>query len=93
MYIYGLVIHIFIWSGLQELNRGLKLAKLLCSHLYQQPIRGVPPRTRTLTDGFGDRGAAITPEIPDTLLGMCVLKHTGRGVPSADSTELISSMF
>ena len=24
---------------------------------------GVPPRTRTLTDGFGDRGAAITPEI------------------------------
>ena len=24
---------------------------------------GVPPRTRTLTDGFGDRGAAITPGI------------------------------
>ena len=41
-----------------------------------QPKHGVPPRTRTLTDGFGDRGAAITPEIPDTLLRMCVLKHS-----------------
>jgi len=27
------------------------------------PLIGVPPRTRTLTDGFGDRGAAITPGI------------------------------
>ena len=39
-------------------------------------MSGVPPRTRTLTDGFGDRGAAITPEIPNTLFGMCVLKHS-----------------
>ena len=29
----------------------------------------------------------------NTLLRMCVLKHTRRGVPSADSTELISSML
>lgn len=31
---------------------------------------GVPPRTRTLTNGFGDRNAAITPEIHNTLFGI-----------------------
>ena len=36
--------------------------------LYYKSQTGVPPRTRTLTDGFGDRGAAITPEIHLILL-------------------------
>ena len=39
---------------------GMRRLKFLNRILYKT---GVPPRTRTLTDGFGDRGAAITPGI------------------------------
>jgi len=41
-------------------------------------VFGIPPETRTPTKGFGDPRAAITPAryILNTLLGMCVLKHT-----------------
>ena len=42
------------------------------------PNFGIPGGTRTPTNGFGDRHAAITPprHNSNTLLRMCVLKHT-----------------
>ena len=58
-YHYGGISRI-VWWTVPGSNRGLKLAKLLCSQLYQRPMFGVPPGTRTPTNGFGDRYAAIT---------------------------------
>ena len=41
-----------------------------------QPKFGIPRGTRTPTNGFGDRHAAITLGRHNTLLRMCVLKHS-----------------